>query len=119
MITIATPSGTVRAVSSEAHATGSVRYSLTSAARGTVHVTATSSPARWDQFDAVRASLGSASAVRELARRAARTHPWPRLPGQHSPGAGPLRRRALGMAGTGCPWSTPTTAPRPSRPARR
>ncbi|MFJ7097203.1 hypothetical protein ACIQWL_44420 [Streptomyces mirabilis] len=66
MITIATPSGTVRAVPSEADATGSVRYSLTGAARGTVHVTATSSPARWDQFDAVRASLGSASAVREL-----------------------------------------------------
>lgn len=66
MITIATPSGTVRAVPSEADAIGSVRYSLTGAARGTVHVTATSSPARWDQFDAVRASLGSASAVREL-----------------------------------------------------
>ncbi|MEU0820586.1 hypothetical protein [Streptomyces mirabilis] len=66
MITIATPSGTVRAVPSEADATGSVRYSLTGAAAGTVHVTATSSPARWDQFDAVRASLGSASAVREL-----------------------------------------------------
>ncbi|SNX88665.1 hypothetical protein SAMN06272735_9155 [Streptomyces sp. TLI_55] len=62
MITIATPSGTVRAVSAEADATGAVRYHLTGAATGTVHVTATSSPARWDQFDAVRATLGSASA---------------------------------------------------------
>ncbi|WP_455357180.1 hypothetical protein [Streptomyces sp. SYSU K217416] len=66
MITIAIPSGTVHAVPSEADATGSVRYSLTGAARGTVHVTATSSPARWDQFDAVRASLGPVSAVRGL-----------------------------------------------------
>ncbi|WP_369228755.1 hypothetical protein AB5J56_00020 [Streptomyces sp. R21] len=66
MITIATPSGTVRAVASEADTTGSVLYTLTGAARGTVHVTATHSPARWDQFDAVRASLGSASAVRAL-----------------------------------------------------
>ncbi|MFD7874155.1 hypothetical protein ACFV5G_08520 [Streptomyces sp. NPDC059766] len=65
MITIATLSGTVRAVPSEANATGAVRYTLTGAATGTVHVTATSSPARWDRFDAVRASLGSASA-REL-----------------------------------------------------
>ncbi|GHF15045.1 hypothetical protein GCM10014715_82950 [Streptomyces spiralis] len=37
-------------------------YTLTGAASGTVHVTATSSPARWDRFDAVRASLGSVSA---------------------------------------------------------
>ncbi|NUK21645.1 hypothetical protein [Streptomyces lunaelactis] len=66
MITIATPPGTVRAVPSEADAAGAVRYNLTGAATGTVHVTATSSPARWDQFDAVRASLGSACAVREL-----------------------------------------------------
>ncbi|GGN96459.1 hypothetical protein GCM10011579_097950 [Streptomyces albiflavescens] len=66
MIAIATPSGTARAVPSEADATGSVRYSLTDAASGTVHITATNSPARWDQFDAVRASLGSASAVRGL-----------------------------------------------------
>ncbi|TVZ84741.1 hypothetical protein [Streptomyces sp. BK340] len=65
MITIATPSGTVRAVPSEADATGAVLYTLTGAATGTVHVTATSSPARWDRFDAVRASLGSVSA-REL-----------------------------------------------------
>ncbi|OIJ99028.1 hypothetical protein BIV25_11020 [Streptomyces sp. MUSC 14] len=39
-----------------------MHYSLTGAASGTVHVTATSSPAQWDQFDAVRATLGSASA---------------------------------------------------------
>ncbi|WP_406469813.1 hypothetical protein [Streptomyces sp. NBC_01615] len=66
MITIATPSGTVRAVASEADATGSVCYTLTGAAKGTVHVTVTHSPARWDQFNAVRASLGSVSAVRGL-----------------------------------------------------
>ncbi|MEV5850378.1 hypothetical protein AB0M32_51335 [Streptomyces sp. NPDC051985] len=62
MITIATPSGTVRAVPSEADAAGAVRYCLTGAASGTVHVTATSSPARWDRFDAVRATIGSISA---------------------------------------------------------
>ncbi|PWI04909.1 hypothetical protein DIZ27_42410 [Streptomyces sp. NWU339] len=62
MITFATPSGTVRAVPSEADPAGAVRYCLTGAASGTVHVTATSSPARWDRFDAVRATLGSASA---------------------------------------------------------
>ncbi|MFF0795160.1 hypothetical protein [Streptomyces spiralis] len=65
MIAIGTSSGTVRAVPSEADPAGAVRYRLTGAASGTVHVTATSSPARWDRFDAVRASLGSASA-REL-----------------------------------------------------
>ncbi|MFJ9544140.1 hypothetical protein ACIRPX_44025 [Streptomyces sp. NPDC101225] len=65
MIIIATPSGTVRAAASEADATGVVLYTLTGAATGTVHVSATSSPARWDRFDAVRASLGSVSA-REL-----------------------------------------------------
>ncbi|MGW0925541.1 hypothetical protein ACWD3J_41925 [Streptomyces sp. NPDC002755] len=62
MITFATPSGPVRAVPSQADAAGAVRYLLTGAASGTVHVTATSSPARWDRFDAVRATLGSASA---------------------------------------------------------
>jgi hypothetical protein len=62
VITFTTPSGPVRAVPSKADATGAVRYNLTGAATGTVHVTAISSPARWDQFDAVRASLGSVSA---------------------------------------------------------
>ncbi|MET7686339.1 hypothetical protein [Streptomyces sp. NPDC005423] len=62
MITLTTPSGAVRAVPSEADSAGAVRYRLTGAASGTVHVTATSSPARWDQFNAVRATLGSASA---------------------------------------------------------
>jgi hypothetical protein len=62
VITFATPSGPVRAVPSQPDAAGAVRYLLTGAASGTVHVTATSSPARWDRFDAVRATLGSASA---------------------------------------------------------
>ncbi|MFD4953412.1 hypothetical protein [Streptomyces sp. NPDC058451] len=62
MITFATPSGAVSAVPPEADPVGAVRYRLAGAASGTVHVTATSSPARWDRFDAVRATLGSASA---------------------------------------------------------
>ncbi|MGW1107933.1 hypothetical protein [Streptomyces sp. NPDC002540] len=66
MITIATPSGTVRAIPSEADATGAVRYTLTGAAKGTIHVTATHNPSRWDQFDAIRASLGSVNDMREL-----------------------------------------------------
>jgi hypothetical protein len=117
VITIATPSGTVRAVPSEADPAGAVRYRLTGAARGTVHVTATSSPARWDRFDAVRATLGSASA------REWPAEPLVRIRGRayqgKGQGAGLLRRRALGGGRTRCPWSTPRTAPRPSRPARR
>ncbi|MEV5931070.1 hypothetical protein ACPCSG_33950 [Streptomyces cellulosae] len=62
-LTVDTPAGTVRATSGprQDHA---VVFELGGAMRGSVHVTGTHHPHRWDQFTAVRACLGPVNASR-------------------------------------------------------
>ncbi|MFD9284624.1 hypothetical protein ACFWD7_46655 [Streptomyces mirabilis] len=62
ILTVETPSGTVRATA-EARGADAVVYALGGALRGCVHVTGTHHPRRWDQFTALRASLGSVNAM--------------------------------------------------------
>jgi hypothetical protein len=116
VITIATLSSTVRAVPSEAEPAGTVRYRLTRAASGTVHVSATGSPHGGTGSTPSGPTLGAASARQWLAE------PLVRIRGRNYRG-NTLRVLAycadVPWGGrTPCPWSTPTTTPRPSRPAR-
>ncbi|MGA5711165.1 hypothetical protein ACPCK8_32625 [Streptomyces cellulosae] len=65
-LTVDTPAGTVRATSGprQDHA---VVFELGGAMRGSVHVTGTHHPHRWDQFTAVRACLGPVNAYQSAA----------------------------------------------------
>ncbi|MCW8103540.1 hypothetical protein [Streptomyces tauricus] len=84
ILTIDTPSGTVRAT---AHPQGedAVVYTLTGALRGYVHVTGTHHPRHWDRFIALRVSLGCVNAMEAAA-------PFESLP----------RRRGSSTGYTGC-----------------
>ncbi|MFJ9381440.1 hypothetical protein [Streptomyces sp. NPDC101455] len=62
ILTIDTPSGTVRAAA-QPRGEDAVVYALTGALRGFVHVAGTHHPRRWDQFTALRVSLGSVNAM--------------------------------------------------------
>ncbi|MFI1445226.1 hypothetical protein [Streptomyces fructofermentans] len=66
ILTIDTPSGTVRATA-QPRGTDAVVYAVTGALRGWVHVTGTHHPRRWDQFTALRVSLGSVNAMEATA----------------------------------------------------
>ncbi|SEC14660.1 hypothetical protein SAMN05216489_00004 [Streptomyces sp. 3213] len=66
ILTIVTPSGTVRATA-QVRGEDTVLYALTGALRGFVHVTGTHHPRRWDQFTALRVSLGSVNAMDAIA----------------------------------------------------
>ncbi|MGW1193670.1 hypothetical protein [Streptomyces sp. NPDC002559] len=63
---IETPSGVVHAAAGP-QSMGSVVFELSGAMRGSVHVTGTNDPYRWDQFTAVRACLGPADAFETTA----------------------------------------------------
>ncbi|MFH8698771.1 hypothetical protein [Streptomyces chartreusis] len=65
-LVIDTPSGRVRAAAQPL--TGdAIVYTLAGALRGSVHVTGTHHPCRWDQFTALRVSLGSVNAMEACA----------------------------------------------------
>ncbi|MFE9687512.1 hypothetical protein [Streptomyces sp. NPDC006285] len=66
ILTIDTPSGTVRATA-RSRGKDAVVYALTGALRGSVHVTGTHHPRHWNQFTALRVSLGSANAMEATA----------------------------------------------------
>ncbi|WP_208782823.1 hypothetical protein [Streptomyces griseorubiginosus] len=66
ILTIDTPSGTVRATA-QSRGKDSVVYALGGALRGCVHVTGTHHPRHWDQFTALRVSLGSVNAMEATA----------------------------------------------------
>ncbi|MFE9559098.1 hypothetical protein ACFYMW_39165 [Streptomyces sp. NPDC006692] len=66
MFSIATASGTVHIVPSEPDGITAVRYTLTGAVKGTVHVVASHDPRQWDDFRALRISLGSQNALRYM-----------------------------------------------------
>ncbi|MGW2939624.1 hypothetical protein ACWDA7_49990 [Streptomyces sp. NPDC001156] len=65
-LTIDTPAGTVRATAGP-HQADAVIFELAGAMRGSVHVTGTHHPRRWDQFTAVRACLGPVNAFQATA----------------------------------------------------
>ncbi|MDQ1041800.1 hypothetical protein [Streptomyces sp. V4I2] len=65
-LTIDTPAGPVRATAGPREA-DAVVFELGGAMRGSVHVTGTTDPHRWDQFTAVRACLGPANAFKTTA----------------------------------------------------
>ncbi|MGW5062814.1 hypothetical protein ACWEQ2_36850 [Streptomyces sp. NPDC004096] len=65
-LTVDTPAGTVRATAGPYEA-DAVVFELSGAMRGSVHVTGTHHPHRWDQFTAVRACLGPVSAFQATA----------------------------------------------------
>ncbi|MGW1527892.1 hypothetical protein [Streptomyces sp. NPDC002159] len=78
-LTVDTPAGTVRATAGPREA-DAVVFELSGAMRGSVHVTGTHHPHRWDQFTAVRACLGPVNAFQATAPdddlpRLARTAP--------------------------------------------
>ncbi|WP_069757763.1 hypothetical protein [Streptomyces sp. LUP47B] len=66
ILTIDTPSGTVRATA-QPQGKDAVVYALTGALRGWVHVTGTHHPRHWDQFTVLRVSLGSVNAMEAVA----------------------------------------------------
>ncbi|MET7621963.1 hypothetical protein [Streptomyces sp. NPDC005408] len=66
MFTLSTASGTVRINAAEPEDTGAVRYTLTGAVSGTVHAVATHHPHQWNEFSAVRVSLGAANDMEEF-----------------------------------------------------
>ncbi|MFF8848279.1 hypothetical protein ACF08N_37455 [Streptomyces sp. NPDC015127] len=65
-LTIDTPAGTVRATAGPRQA-DAVVFELGGAMRGSVHVTGTHHPHRWDEFTAVRACLGPVNAIQTTA----------------------------------------------------
>ncbi|WP_331721568.1 hypothetical protein [Streptomyces sp. NBC_00212] len=77
MFSIATASGTVHIVPAEPDSTGAVRYTLTGAVKGTVHVIASHNPHQWDDFRALRVSLGSENIMRVMP-----AEPLPRIRGR-------------------------------------
>ncbi|WP_328743710.1 hypothetical protein OHT57_47040 [Streptomyces sp. NBC_00285] len=93
ILTIDTPAGPVRATAGPRHA-DAVVFELGGAMRGSVHVTGTTDPHRWDQFTAVRACLGPVNAFKTTApdEDLPRPHRLPRqpdpLPRQHRPPRG-------------------------------
>ncbi|AVZ70891.1 hypothetical protein SLUN_00025 [Streptomyces lunaelactis] len=66
MFSLSTASGTVRITAAEPDDTGAVRYTLAGAVSGTVHAVATHHPSQWDEFTAVRVSLGAANSMDEF-----------------------------------------------------
>ncbi|MFB6854906.1 hypothetical protein ACFCWV_20790 [Streptomyces sp. NPDC056341] len=66
ILTIDTPAGPVRATAGHRDA-DSVVFELGGAMRGSVHVTGTTDPHRWDQFTAVRACLGPVNSYKTTA----------------------------------------------------
>ncbi|MET9462213.1 hypothetical protein ABZY05_45645 [Streptomyces canus] len=65
-LTIETPASPVRATAGPRE-DDSVVFELGGAMRGSVHVTGTTDPHRWDQFTAVRACLGPVNAFTSTA----------------------------------------------------
>jgi hypothetical protein len=65
-LTIDTPAGTVHAAAGHRQA-DAVVFELSGAVRGSVHVTGTHRPDRWDRFTAVRACLGPVDAFQATA----------------------------------------------------
>lgn len=78
-LTIETPAGPVRATLGPRDA-DAVVFELGGAMRGSVHVTGTTDPHRWDQFTAVRACLGPVNAFKTTAPDDA----LPRLASSHT-----------------------------------
>ncbi|MGW0916671.1 hypothetical protein ACWD1Z_33865 [Streptomyces sp. NPDC002784] len=66
ILTIDTPAGPVHATASPRE-DDAVVFELSGAMRGSVHVTGTTDPHRWDQFTAVRACLGPVNAFKTTA----------------------------------------------------
>ncbi|WP_055495565.1 hypothetical protein [Streptomyces sp. TP-A0356] len=86
-LTIDTPAGTVRATAGPRQ-DDPVIFELRGTMPGSVHVTGTHHPHRWDQFTAVRACLGPVNGLPDHRPRRppAAAHPQPhRLPGQPDP----------------------------------
>ncbi|MCT9093446.1 hypothetical protein N4G70_31940 [Streptomyces sp. ASQP_92] len=77
MFSLATASGPVRIVPAEPDPSGAVRYALTGAVKGTVHVVASHNPRQWDDFRALRISLGSENGMRVMP-----AEPLPRIRGR-------------------------------------
>lgn len=77
MFDILTASGTVHAAPSEPDLSGAVRYALSGAVTGTVHVVCSHDPYQWDDFRALRISLGSENGVQAFP-----TEPLPRIRGR-------------------------------------
>ncbi|MFJ3714088.1 hypothetical protein [Streptomyces sp. NPDC090053] len=102
MLVIRTLSGIVRAEPTAPDETGSVLYELTGAVRGTVHVCPTYRPHQWDDFRALRVSLGSANALYELP-----AEPLPRIRGRAFGGClvRDLEHPADGPEGWREPWA--------------
>ncbi|MGW5640334.1 hypothetical protein, partial [Streptomyces sp. NPDC003832] len=65
-LTVDTPAGTVRATAGPRQ-DDAVVFELGGAMRGSVHVTGTHHPHRWDQFTAIRACLGPVDAYQTTA----------------------------------------------------
>ncbi|GAA0611218.1 hypothetical protein [Streptomyces crystallinus] len=97
MFSIDTASGTVPAAPSEPDPSGAVRYALTGAVTGTVHVVASHDPRQWDDFRALRISLGSENGIHALP-----TEPLPRIRGRSYTGVMTRRLTVPADAGDGC-----------------
>ncbi|MEJ8640212.1 hypothetical protein [Streptomyces sp. MS2.AVA.5] len=74
MFDLSTASGTVRITAADPDETGAIVYTCTGAVHGTLHAAATHHPSQWDDFSAVRVSLGSANDMEEFP-----AEPLPRL----------------------------------------
>ncbi|MFD7015195.1 hypothetical protein [Streptomyces sp. NPDC059928] len=77
MFSLTTASGTVHVVPAEPDGSGAVRYVLTGAVKGTVHAVASHHPYQWDDFRALRISLGSENGMRVMP-----AEPLPRIRGR-------------------------------------
>ncbi|MEV6048712.1 hypothetical protein [Streptomyces xanthochromogenes] len=77
MFSLATASGPVRIMPAEPDPNGAVRYALAGAVKGTVHVVASHNPHQWDDFRALRISLGSENGMRVMP-----AEPLPRIRGR-------------------------------------
>ncbi|MFD9791313.1 hypothetical protein ACFWXK_10205 [Streptomyces sp. NPDC059070] len=97
MFSIDTASGTVRAAATEPDPSGAVRYALTGAVTGTVHVVASHDPRQWDDFRALRISLGSENGIHALP-----SEPLPRIRGRAYTGVMTRRLAVPADAGDGC-----------------
>lgn len=77
LFSVVTASGTVHVMPAEPDRFGAVRYALTGAVKGTVHAVASHNPRQWDDFRALRISLGSENAMQVMP-----AEPLPRIRGR-------------------------------------
>ncbi|MEU5436494.1 hypothetical protein AB0G73_24375 [Streptomyces sp. NPDC020719] len=97
MFSIDTASGTVHVAPTEPDPSGAVRYALTGAVTGTVHVVASHDPRQWDDFRALRISLGSENGIYALP-----TGPLPQIRGRAYTGVMTRRLTVPADAEDGC-----------------